>query len=56
MFDYLPPYRRGQSVVGYVSYCSSGRRLREAVPNISDRNNICREFALHARNYLRQPA
>lgn len=55
MGDYLPLYRRGMSITGYVMYCSSGSRLISAVPKVSDRQSICKDHATQARNYLRQP-
>jgi hypothetical protein len=55
MFDYLPTYQRGQSLGGYITACSTKRKMIEAVPNITDRRNICREHAQHSRDLLRQP-
>jgi len=56
MYDYLPLYRRGQSIPGYVIYCSAGKLLQEAVPNITARREICRNHAQQAQIYLSQPA
>ena len=55
MGEFLPEYRRGMSITGYVMYCSARSALVNAVPNISDRRNICKDHASQARNYLRQP-
>lgn len=55
MNDFLPPYRRGVSISGYIAACSTGRNLIRAVPNMTDRNNICREHAQQSREMLRQP-
>jgi hypothetical protein len=55
MFEYLPQYNRGESLQGYIVRCSTGRKMIDSIPVISDRRNICREFALHSRRLLRQP-
>ena len=55
MNDYLPEYRRGESLEGYISRCRGGRFIITAVPNITDRGNICREHAEQSRKLLRQP-
>ena len=55
MFDYLPPYNRGESLLGYTQRCSTGARMVRDIPTRSVRVQICREFAEHSRNLLRQP-
>ena len=55
MYDYLPEYRRGESLEGYVSRCRGGRLLTSAVPSITDRGNICQDHAEQSRILLRQP-
>jgi hypothetical protein len=55
MYDYLPEYRRGQSLAGYVAGCRNSRGLTAAVSSITDRTNICREHAIQSRILLRQP-
>jgi len=54
MNDYLPTYRRGESIVGYSARCASGRILQNAVPNITNRIRICREHAEQMRVALGQ--
>jgi hypothetical protein len=55
MYDYLPEYRRGESLEGYVSRCRGGRLLTTAVPSITIRGNICKDHAEQSRKLLRQP-
>lgn len=55
MYDYLPEYRRGESLEGYVSRCRGGRLLTTAVPSITNRGFICKDHAEQSRKLLRQP-
>lgn len=54
MNDYLPDYRRGESIVGYQTRCASGRMLQQAVPGLANRIQICKEHALQMRVALGQ--
>ena len=53
--NYLPDYRRGESLVGYSARCSSGRDLMTAVPSVQARLDICKEHANQMREAMRQP-
>jgi hypothetical protein len=55
MYEFLPEYRRGESIAGYVSRCRGGRMLTAAIPNISYRGSVCKEHAEQSRVLLRQP-
>lgn len=55
MNEYLPEYRRGESLIGYMSRCSAQRKLVSAVPSAKDRMNICRDHAEQMRVAIRQP-
>lgn len=52
---YLPIYKRGESISGYVSRCSASADMVKNVDNISVRRNICKEHAEQMREALRQP-
>jgi hypothetical protein len=49
---YFPPYRRGQSQIGYTIGCSRNRRLMDAVPSPQDRIEICKDHLLEVRNAM----
>jgi hypothetical protein len=53
--DYLPEYNRGESIVGYTTRCSTGRKMVEEIPQQKTRVSICREHADQSRKLLRQP-
>ena len=55
MNEYLPNYRRGESLTGYIARCQSGRKLVEGVPSIIDRMYICKDHALQIRKAIGQP-
>ena len=55
MEEFLPKYRRGESLAGYISRCSATRRMTTSVPSQRDRVGICQEHALQSRELLRQP-
>jgi hypothetical protein len=53
--EYLPEYNRGESLIGYVSRCSTGRKLSKEVPLLQTRVGICKDHAELSRKLLRQP-
>jgi hypothetical protein len=55
MNDYLPDYRRGESLIGYMSRCSAQRKMVLAVPSAKDRMNICGNHAEQMRVAISQP-
>ena len=55
MNDYLPDYKRGESLIGYMSRCSAQRKMVLAVPSAKDRTNICRNHAEQIRVAISQP-
>lgn len=55
MNEYLPSYRRGESISGYVSRCRNYGLLTSAVPSPTNRGNICKDHAEQMRVALRQP-
>lgn len=52
---YLPEYKRGESLAGYVSRCSASRDMVNNVGQIGVRRTICQEHAEQMRKALRQP-
>ena len=52
---YLPTYKRGESIVGYVSRCSNTAEMVRNVGQIGVRQSICKEHAEQMRQALRQP-
>ena len=52
---YLPIYKRGESIVGYVSRCSNTSEMVKNVGQIGVRQSICKEHAEQMRLALRQP-
>lgn len=54
MNDLLPTYRRGESLIGYVVRCSTGR-LSRSIPQVALRQQICQEHAEQMREAMRQP-
>jgi hypothetical protein len=52
---YLPTYKRGESISGYVSRCSTTADMVRNVDSISVRRSICKEHAEQMRQALRQP-
>ena len=52
---YLPNYRRGESIAGYVSRCSASRDMVNNVGQIGVRRAICQEHAEQIRDAMRQP-
>jgi hypothetical protein len=55
MGDFLPEYRRGESLIGYVVRCSTGRTLTQNVEQVRVRQQICKEHAEQMREAMRQP-
>jgi hypothetical protein len=55
MNEYLPEYKRGESLIGYMTRCAAGRKLVNAVDSAKDRMNICRDHAEQMRVAIRQP-
>jgi hypothetical protein len=55
MNDFFPPYRQGQSLAGYIQYCSQSRGMMRDVDNISVRRNLCRDHAEKIREALSRP-
>jgi hypothetical protein len=52
---YLPTYKRGESISGYVSRCSASPDMVRNVGQIGVRQSICKEHAEQMRQALRQP-
>lgn len=52
---YLPTYKRGESISGYVARCSTTADMVNNVDSISVRRSICKEHADQMRQALRQP-
>jgi hypothetical protein len=52
---YLPIYKRGESISGYVSRCSASPDMVRNVGQIGVRQSICKEHAEQMRVALRQP-
>lgn len=52
---YLPIYRRGESIAGYVSRCSASRDMVNNVGQIGVRRTICQEHAEQMRDAMKQP-
>jgi hypothetical protein len=52
---YLPKYNRGESIVGYVSRCSSSADMVKNVGQIGVRQSICKEHADQMRLAMKQP-
>lgn len=53
--EYLPEYKRGESLIGYVSRCSTGKKLSKEVLSLQTRVGICKDHAELSRKLLRQP-
>lgn len=52
---YLPIYKRGESISGYVARCSTTADMVNNVGQIGVRRSICKEHAEQIRVAIRQP-
>ena len=52
---YLPVYKRGQSLAGYVAGCSTNRNMVNNISSMEVRRAICQEHAEQMRTAMRQP-
>jgi len=55
MGEFLPDYRRGESLIGYASRCSANSNMVKSVPSISARYNICKDHVQQIRKAINQP-
>jgi hypothetical protein len=55
MGEFLPDYRRGESIIGYSSRCAANSNLVKNVPLPSMRYNICKDHASQIRKAINQP-
>ncbi len=55
MGEFLPDYRRGESIIGYASRCSANSNLVKFVPLPSARYNICKDHVNQIRKAINQP-
>jgi hypothetical protein len=54
MAVFFPPYRRGQSTIGYIVGCSRNRNLINSVPSPQDRIEICRDHLIELQKVMFQ--